>query len=79
MKIMNILEEIKLAHRKARDRIRVGTLDELRIGEVFEFGTTQELHIGDTIDIHQQYQPVYGHAVVTKDLGYGFYEARRTE
>lgn len=58
----------------------VSTLYVLRMGESFKFGHySTSLNVGDVIEIREQHQPVYGRAKITKYLGHGEYQARRTE
>lgn len=78
---MNILEQLRKAQAKQRaieTDPGVATIGELEMGACFEFGTTDELSVGNTVKIRRQYQWIaYGWALVTKDLGGGFYEAER--
>jgi hypothetical protein len=60
--------------------MNVSTLSVLKIGETFQFSATRPLRIGDVIGIKKQlprWGEPYGQAEVTKDLGRGFYEAKR--
>lgn len=60
--------------------MNVSTIGELKIGETFQFGTTKPVSIGDVIGIKKQlphWGEPYGRAEITKDLGLGFYEAKR--
>ena len=76
---MNILEQLKQAKaRRAETQYGVVTF-QLEIGQSFEFGTIDELRVGDMVPICEgrRFEPIYGNATITKDLGGGFYEAER--
>lgn len=82
---MNILEQFQKAKKERDARLAetkwgVVTLGEIVVGSVFEFGTTDQLRVGDVVPIcaHRRFEPFYGSAAITKDLGRGFYEAKRT-
>ena len=58
-------------------KTKVSTIVVCKVGETFEFASQEKLFVGEVIDVGLQYQGAYGKAVVTRDTGYGGYEARR--
>lgn len=69
-----------MAPMAGNETMNVSTLGKLKIGETFQFGTTEPVKVGDVIGIRTQlphFSEPYGLAGITKDLGNGFYEAKR--
>lgn len=75
---MNILEQLNLARKKAMYMEKITTIGDLAIGEEFKFTNTKEMIVGDMFYVCNPRTFPYGAAIVTGDLGYGEYRAKRT-
>ena len=78
MDAMNILEQLNTVTKRPESIIKVRTLGELNVGEVFEFVSHKPLMVGDMIYICSPNLYPYGRAIIINNPSDCLYQAKRT-